>query len=136
MDGTVSLNFIIGLLGFFGLAAATGAFIWYYRQTGGQKAQALALADYKSLAESRQAKVEERDAEIATLREALKTRTVERDTAVSDRNDCAQENLRLWARLGALERAFNSLERRFELPETDFNDPARLHRTDSPERNR
>jgi hypothetical protein len=134
MEGQVSLSTLLLMFGALGAALFAAFFLWYYRQSGGQRALETSRDDYRSLAESRGAKVDELKGELVEVRAELKTRTAERDAAVRDGNDCAQENLRLWARLGKLERAFNGLERRFQLPETNFEDPGALHMTDSPDR--
>ena len=131
MDGNVSLSTVGLLLGALGFVALTAAFLWYYRQSGGQKAQAQALEDYKSLAESRKAKNEELESEKAQLAVQLKEAERERDGWKRESNECAQQNLRLLARMEKLEKAFNALERRFHLPETNFDDPT--HRTDERE---
>jgi chromosome segregation ATPase len=130
MDGKVSLSALAMLLGAAGFLALAAAFIWYYRQTGGQKALETALANYKSLAESRKAKMDESESEIAELKAELKERTAERDEAVDDRNKCAQENLRLLARQRRLERVVNELQRRCGMEVTDFEDPTGIHLTE------
>jgi Flp pilus assembly protein TadB len=132
MDGNVSLSTAALLLGAFGAVALTVAFLWYYRKTGGAQALEKALANYKSLAESEKAKREAAEREVEDLKAELEARTEERDKALADGNECAKETLRLLARIRRMESVVNHLERRCGVPETDFDDPAAIHRTDGP----
>jgi Flp pilus assembly protein TadB len=124
MNGQISLATLSLIIGAVGVIALAVAFLYYYSRTGGQKAQAQALEDYKALAESRKAKNEELESEKADLAARLKDSEHERAKAIKASNDCAQETLRLLARIRRMETAVNDMQRALGRPLTNFDEPS------------
>lgn len=129
-DLTISLGAVVAVFAVIGGVTAALFYFRFYRESGAQKANETAVKNWRELAESRKAKLDALEEELAEVRLELKSTERERDDAVESRNECAQENLRLQARQRRLERVVNDLQRKCGIPETDFDDPVGVHRTD------